>query len=261
MTQAESPNPGDNPEKPRKSSRRTRFKREEIEEIVRRVQAGETRKAVADDYGVTREAISQIIIRETTPEQERRPSLRRIKFMTDAEKAAFKTALDTTKPRDHDFHLIGHQNPDSWTINRARALAKKICGKSPAMRVMREFLTREHEYPVYDPDEPPRPPEPHDIRRLSPELAADEEFVSYYLSDAAWQLTLREYEYHKREWERMQLERQAAALRRAQREAAKEPPPPPPPPAPAMPAPGLRVGKHRASKGSPFTKPKRKKRR
>jgi hypothetical protein len=249
------------PPKSRQPGRKAKFNKEQIEEIVRRVDGGESRRSLGKLFGVTGEAISQIYIRQTRPDEERRPSLRRSKMLTENEVRDFKKALDTTSPRDHGFEFMGHHNPDSWTDARVRALAKKVCGKVPSVRVLKQLVTRKHRMPEYDPDAPPPPPEPHDVRRLSPEMAADEEFVSYYLSDKAWQLRLKEYEYQLREWERYKLEREAAAQRKAAREAAKGPPADPEPAAPEMPAPGLRVGKHRASKGTPFTKPKRKKRR
>jgi hypothetical protein len=248
------------PEEKKTRGKKSRFTKEDVVEILRRVEAGETRAAVAQEYGVSREAISQIYIRHTKPDAERRPSLRRTKQLTDAEIAAFREALDTTRPRDHGFEFLGHHHPDSWTDARVKALAKKVVGKVPAVRVLKELVTKEHRTPPYDPDAPPPPPEPHDVRRLSPELAQDEEFVEYYLSDKAWQLTLKDYEYQLREWERHKLEREAKALRKADREAKKEAAEPVIPVEPPV-APGLRIGKHRASKGSPFTRAKRKKRR
>lgn len=235
--------------------RKSRFTPEQRDEIVRRVEAGDVRAAIARDYGVSREAISQIYIRMTTSDEERRPSLRRRKLLTDDELAQFEKLLETTVPKDHDLHLLGPGHPDFWSEDRARALMNAKFGKNPAAHVMKKCLSKHRNAPEYDPDQPPPPPLPHDIRRLSPEMAANEEFVEYYLSKKAWELTLREHELAVREWEKDKAKRDAARAKKA----AEEPPPPPPAREPL--APGMRVGKHRASKGSPFTKPKRRKKR
>ncbi len=242
--------PDADPRKPDKKpgGNRGRLTPEQRAEVLRRLKTGEKMAPIARDFGISREAVSQIRIRHLDPENAR-PSLRHKKRLTDKELATFRQTLQDTEPTDHELHLIGPEPREYWSEARVVTLAQKVLGKTPAAHVLKTLMQGIRPPPTYNPDAPPQYPLPHDVRRLSPELAADEEFVKYYLSPQAWELALRQYEYQLREYEK------EAAARDA--EAAKLPAPPPGPPSPP---PRQRTGKHREGKGSPFTKPKKRRR-
>ena len=241
---------------------------EQREEALRRVAAGEPQVSVAKDFQVTRAAISLLKQRTANPERfAHRYDLK--KRLSPEEVATFKHALDSSLPTDHGLDVLGPGPSRSWTMQRAYGLADKLFGRQPSLRIMKEcvgkHLTRRPSHFVT----PPEPPPPRDLRRLPPDLAADEEFVKYYLSPLALQIEQREYELALEHFHRLRAEH---AKRRAN---VKLPPeldnaewadnwvPPPvhaaPPVLPPPPAPGQRLGKHAHSKDSPFTKPKRNK--
>lgn len=238
--------------------RSRRLTPEQREEIIRRIKLGERPGVIARDFGVTAEAVSQIRIR-LLPIEERRPSMRRSqKRLRDDELRMLTEAVGGTLPADHGFEILGPEHRRRWTDTRIRALSMKLAGRVPAVRVLKELIEVGRLAFIDDGDGPPEYPLPHDVRRLSPELAADEEFVEYYLSPAAWELALRQYDYQVREYEKEVAGRS--------RPPAEPPPVSQPASEPAStknaerpPAPGGRLGKH--GKGSPFTKPKRRKRR
>ena len=245
---------------------------EQRAEILRRLATGETQTSVAKDFNVTRAAIS--LLKQKTADPDRFVAKYGLKKrLTATEISTLKQTLDSTLPKDHDLDCVGHSLPKFWTMDRGYALADKLFGKQPSVRIMKECLGDHLARRPDGPLAPPEPPGPRDIRRLPPELAADKSFVKYYMSPIALQIEQREYELALEHYH-LQLAKQQ------QREAANTPddslPPalddddwdddwavPPLKTGPnnisATPPPGRRIGKHAKSKGTPFTKPKRKK--
>lgn len=242
---------------------------EQIEEILRRLATGETQVSIAKDFKVTRAAISLIKQRTANPERfAKRYDLK--KRLSEQEATTFKQTLDSSLPKDHGLDVLGPAPSRCWTMERAYALADKLFGREPSVRVMKQCLGDHLRRRPDDYLTPPEPPQPRDIRRLPPELAADKSFVKYYLSPIALQIEQREYELALAHFHKLRAEYE-------QRQASQDDLPPElddsewandwsPPPLKAdhpdlPPAPGHRVGKHAKSKGSPFTKPKRRKKR
>jgi hypothetical protein len=251
------------------TARRKPLTQSQLAEIHRRIGEGEVLAAIARDFGVTRAAISFIKQQAADPERfkAKRPPK---KLLSPSEMATFKHAFGHSLPADHGLEFVGHHPPAQWTLERGYALAQQLFGRKPSMRAMKEcmgtHLFRQPDYGLA----PPQPPGPRDVRRLPPDLAADKEFVKYYLSPIAAQIEQREYElaleqYHQklakaRERQLAQPPDPAAPGALADDEWPDDPPAAPLAAAGFPPPPGQRVGKHAKSKGSPFTKPKRRKR-
>lgn len=254
--------PEETPGGVRPPGRRSNLTKDQRAEILRRLAAGERQVDIAKDYQVTRAAIS--LIKQTAANPDRFVRQRDFKKrLTPEEIAAFKAALDDSLPDDHGLAGIGPGFRKFWTMVRGRALAQKLFGKEPSARVLKEcmgeHLARRRDSWLT----PPEPPGPRDIRKLPPELAADKGFVKYYLSPIALQIEQREYELALEQYQKRLAEHE-------QRQAAADPSPasgdddwevnrPPLADVYQPSAPGRRVGKHAKGKGSPFTKPKHRK--
>ncbi|MCU0779601.1 MAG: hypothetical protein MUF04_00710 [Akkermansiaceae bacterium] len=251
---------------PRQSHKLTAGQREEI---LRRLAAGETQASISRDFQVSSTAV--YLIKKQASEAGQADRQRALKKrLLPAEIDRLKSTLQGTLPTDHGIRTTEPEKPDVWTIARARDLARKLFGKTPSVRTLTECVPkpppRVHDFGLA----PPKPPGPPNVDLLPPDLAADKDFVKYYLSPICRQIEQREYEaalahYH----ERLAREsKRKADAPKPEFEPEPEPDddllPPPPPPragfAPGSPAPGTRVGKHAKSKGNPFTKPKRRKR-
>lgn len=229
---------------------------EQREEIVRRVLAGESSVAVAKDYGVTRACVSLLKMQAIDPEGQRRKMEAKRKKnltikLTETEVEEFHKAVSSGTPES--CGLI--PAVDRWNLNHGYQMAQKLFGKRPSVRAMKELMDRHilrwEDYQHL----PPKPPRPHHINQLDPELAKDEDFVAYYLSPICQQIAQREYEMALAQWE----ERYG---KNASKTESDEPDFPVINPHPAQPlVPGQRIGKHAKSKGSRFTPPKRRKRR
>lgn len=250
----------------RLTGQKTLLTPEQRQEILRRLATGETQTSVAKDFNVTRAAISLIKQRHTHPER----YLRHHDFkkqLSPEEAATLKQTIDGSLPSDHGLDVLGPAPPRCWTLQRGYALADKLFSRQPGMRVMKECLG---EHLARRPDAyltPPAPPRPRDLSRLPPEMAADKDFVKYYLSPIALQIEQREYElalerFHKARAEREKPQTAQVTLPPewdAAEWADDGSPPPLKAAAPNLPpGPGQRLGKHAKSKGSPFTKAKRK---
>jgi hypothetical protein len=260
------------PEGEQATGQKTILTKEQRAEILRRLSEGEKQAALGREFNVTRAAIS--LLKQRTEHPERYAVKHGLKkLLTAKEMAEFKHALGTTLPKDHGVDVYGPSPSRLWTMQRGYALADKLFGKKPSVRVMKECLG---DHLIRRPDNyltPPEPPRPLDIRRLSPEMAADKDFVKYCRSPIAMQIEQREYElalehYHKQLAAAAQ--RQAATANADMHQAEWEdaawedgwsPPAVPSSQSdmPPAPVPGRRLGKHAKSKGNPFTKPKRKK--
>jgi len=257
----------------RLTGQKTILTAEQREEILRRIAAGEKQTALGEEFKVTRAAISLLKARAANPERyAHRHSLK--KRLTEGEVATLTEAFDHSLPKDHGLDVLGPSPSRIWTLDRAYALADKLFGKQPSVRVMKTCLGDHLKRRPDDYLTPPEPPRPRDIRRLPPELAADKSFVKYYMSPIALQIEQREYELALEHYHKMLAEHE----KRLASQASQDILPPelddnewsgtwsPPPLKSGLsgssptPAPGHRVGKHAKSKGTPFTKPKRKKR-
>lgn len=256
------PSPEKAPEEVRSPTRRRNLTKEQRAEILRRLAAGERQVEIAKDYHVTRAAIS--LIKQTAANPGRFVRRKDLKMkLTPEEAATLRAALDESLPADHGLEATGSGLPKFWTLERGRELARRLFGKEPSTRALKkcmgEHLARRRDSWLT----PPEPPGPRDIRKLPPELAADKGFVKYYMSPVALQIEQREYELALEQYQKN------LALHE-QRQAAADSLPAPggddweinrPPSAdgyqPSVP--GRRMGKHAKGKGSPFTKPKRRK--
>ena len=245
----------------RLTGQKTILTKEQREEALRRVAAGESQVSVAKDFHVTRAAISLLKQRTAHPERyAKRYDLK--KRLAPEEASTFKKTLDTSLPIDHGLDVIGPAPSRCWTMDRAYALADKLFRRQPSVRVMKQCLGDHLKRRPDDFLTPPEPPPPRDLRRLPPDLAADKDFVKYYLSPIALQIEQREYELALEQFHKLRadhLKRLAAkGILPPVSPDSKSPTPPikAAPPAPSS-APSPRTGKHSKSKDSPFTKPKR----
>lgn len=224
------------------------------EEIVRRVLAGETCTALATEFGVTRSAISLLKNKALNPEFFIKKAEAKMKLkLTEAQREKFIKVISTSTPEAQ--RLIPAR--DKWTLDHGRQLSEKLFKKIPSKRALKElmepYLPKRSEFRFTK----PQPPKKHHISQLDPELAKDKDYVRYYLSPICEQIAWREYELALADWEKRfaHLEEDG--------ESANEQDAPQAAPAKTSQilSPGLRVGKHSKSKGSPFTPAKRKKKR
>ncbi|MCU0751528.1 MAG: hypothetical protein MUF86_04715 [Akkermansiaceae bacterium] len=225
------------------------------EEATQRVLAGESAARLAEEYGCTRAYISLLKVRALDPERFRHKAEAKLSVKLTAEQIAeLKHVFDTGTPEQNG--LIPAR--DQWSLDHGFQLAKKLFGKKPSVRAMKECMGVHLERRPDEGDPKPKPPKPHHINQLDPELAKDPEFVAYYLSPICEQIARKEYEFALAEWEKRNPhgERPVPDVDDdpqwvvPQSSTERHPPPP-----------GQRIGKHARSKGSPFTKPKRRKRR
>jgi hypothetical protein len=218
------------------------------------VLAGETATALGKEFGVTRAYVALLKAQALDPERfiRKRESKLSLK-LTAAELKKFDETLSSSTPADHDLVPTSER----WSLEHGHQLAWKLFKKHPSVRVIKECLT------PYMPKREdfrftrPQPPKPHHINQISPDLAKDPDYVAYYLSPICEQIAWREYEMAVADWdERFAAteERMLDQARAAPATAGFSPPPP-------QFAPGQRSGKHAKSKGSPFTPPKRRKKR
>ncbi|MFU8894505.1 MAG: hypothetical protein ACNA8L_12845 [Luteolibacter sp.] len=264
--------------------RRGKLTPEQRESLLARLKAGEKPGPLSLEYKISRQAVCQLRDYHLFPEVARRRGILRSRLLPD-ERENVIHLLRTTVPRDHGVEKEGYGHPDSWNTERLTALTRKLYDKKMFAYAARECIQEARPDPRFDPDAKPEPPGPPDVRDIDPELAQDEEFVEYYLSDACQHIRQKEYEWALREWEERQARKAQGAdpdaHKRKRGRPRKNPLPTPssseddhlpfdgstPIPGidnllPRMPsAPGERRGKHAKSKGAPFSKPKRKKKR
>ncbi len=266
---------------PRKGpGRNGRLSTAQRKEIIERIKAGEIPAALAREYGVSRQAVHALRERTLNPESNYQKNILRSK-LTPSQRAQLIEVLRTTTPVDHGLEGEGHGHPERWNSDRVLALGRRLFDKRLYLKTIRQCIQVACPDRRWDPNARPEPPKPPDIRDLSPEMADDEEFVKYYFSPLCQQIRQREYEWELREYEKRQAE--DAPKKRGRGRPPKQKPDTPdaaeyedeelfdgskPLPEiagnaaimPKLPvAPGRRVGKHASSKGSPFTKSKKRK--
>ena len=238
--------------------KRPRLTEEQRAEITRRVLAGEKARELSEEFGVTRAYVALLKAQALDPERfERKREVKLARKLTEQELEKFKEVLASSTPEDHD--LI--PTSERWSLDHGSQLAMKLFNKRLSVRALKEWVgphvPKRSEFRFTR----PKPPKPHHINQLDPELAKDEDFVKYYLSPICEQIAWREYEMALADWE----ERFADSEERELAGEAGEPgeledPQPMGDFRPAdYGAPGKRFGKHAKSKGLPFT-PKKKRR-
>lgn len=222
-------------------------------ELTHRVLAGEKATALGKEFGVTRAYVALLKARALDPARFRRMAEAKLSTkLTAAELKRFDEILATSTPENHDFIPTAER----WTLEYGHQLAWKLFKKHPSVRVIKQCMTphmpRREDFRFTR----PKPPKPHHINQISLELALDPDYVAYYLSPICEQIERREYEMAVADWDarfadtddrEVEPPRNQGAATDSLREPAS--------------APGQRVGKHALSKGSPFTPPKRRKKR
>jgi hypothetical protein len=210
--------------------------------------AGEKLAPIANDFKVTLAYVSLLKNQALYPERFA-TKFELSKKLTPLEIEEFKKVLASSVPTDHD--LIPHS--DDWSIDHGYQLAEKLFKRRPSKRTITECLAPylQERRPNYFPKpQPPKPPHPSQIH---PDLAKDPDFVAYYMSPLAQRLAQKEYELALADYEARFASEDERAKIAAEKSANA--------PRPMAPQVGKRFGKHAHSKGSPFTAPKRKKRR
>jgi hypothetical protein len=227
-----------------------RLSNEQREELTRRVLAGEKCMPLAEEFKVSRAYVSLLKNQALDPERFTNEE-KLTKKLTAAEIAKFTEVLTSTTPTDHDFY----PHSERWNMDYGARLAEKLFKKKPSVRALTELvkphMPKRSEFKFTR----PQPPKPHHISQISAEFANDPDFVAYYLSPICQQIAQREYELAVADWDarfadseerEMAAEAKMAAPSKGNFQIAQ---------------PGKRMGKHAKGKGSPFTPPKRKKRR
>lgn len=272
--------PTDHPVPHKGIGRNGRLTVEERKEIIERLKAGEGAAALAREFGVSRQAVHSLRERTLNPNSNYQKNILRSR-LAPVQRARLIEVLRTTTPVDHGVEGEGHGHPERWNSERVLALGRRLFDKRLYLKTIRQCIQEACPDRRWAPNARPEPPKPPDIRDLSPEMADDEEFVKYYFSPLCQQIRQREYEWELREYEKRQTEEGTKKRGRGR-------PPKPKPDAPSaatdddeelfdgskplpeiagnaalLPrhpaAPGRRVGKHASSKGSPFTKSKKRK--
>lgn len=120
-------------------------------EILKRLKAGERAATLAREFGVTRQAVSLLKIKTATAKS--RPRL------VEKEVEKLRTLAETTLPSDHGFEAPGSWN-DRWTGVSLHRLAEKMAKRRimvlPIRRYFHEWFAGTGGSPVgsYDPDRP-----------------------------------------------------------------------------------------------------------
>jgi hypothetical protein len=232
-----------------------RLNQDQRDEMTRRVLAGESATELGREFGVSRAYVALLKAQALDPERFRRKAEAKLAIkLTAAELKRFDEALSTSTPEDHD--LIPHAA--RWTLDHGHQLAWKLFHKRPSVRVIKQcvapYIPQREDFRFTK----PQPPKPHLVNQLLPELAADPDFVTYYLSPLCEQIEWREYEAALADWnarfaddEEPVPDAEASPIQATKTDTHPV----------ASSAPGRRSGKHAHSKGCPFTPPKRRKKR
>jgi hypothetical protein len=236
-------------------------------EILNRLKAGERAATLAREFGVTRQAVSLLKIKTATAKS--RPRL------VGEEVDKLKKLATTTRPSDHGFEPPGSWY-DQWSAKSLHKLGEKMAKRRlmvlPIRRLFQEWFGGWGGAPAgaYDPDQP---------KSLAtiPEELRDPEFLQFLREKAAAAIKPAAPEPVDRKV--AEPSAKPANKKRGRRPSADSLMPPPEAweflnaemarsanfdqgtkPLNAMPPPPImRTGKHRKSKGSPFTAARKKK--
>jgi hypothetical protein len=222
------------------------------EYAIREIQNGRTQASVAAELGVTKAAISLLWVKWNN-----RETLGVPKVLTEEEQERLKAEMLRSSPKDHGLSGLGEERAKIWTGERAYALAKQLfdrkLNKLPITGLVHIWR---RELSPRNPDAIPEAPTLEiDEDDLDPELRNDPDFMAYIRSPIARQIREREIAC----WQREQEERE----RRTKANMSSVPTPEDGNfnDISALPSESLvRTGKHKGSKGSPFTQSKKKKR-
>lgn len=222
------------------------------EEITRRVLAGEKARPLAEEFGVSRAYVSLLKNQALDPGRflNKTPLAKKL---TPEELEKLRNTLATTTPVDHGYH--SYPRAEEWKLEHGYLLVKKLFNKNASRRVIIECMTPHIPKRQSFQFTRPQPPKPHHISQISPEFASDPDYVAYYLSPICEQIARREYEMALADYEARFAGNEERGTAEQEKNstvsAAKF----------QLPTPGRRTGKHAKGKGSPFTSPKRRKRR
>lgn len=237
-------------------ARRQRLSMETRDEIIRRVLAGENHTALAAEFGVTRAYVSLLKATALDPERFKRKAEAKFSLkLTDKEIHQLKQVFSTSTPEDND--LIPAR--ERWTLQHGFQLVWKLFSKKPSVRAVKECMGDQLKRRPDSGHPKPKPPQPIRLNQIDPELAKDPSYVAYIQSPIYQKIAQREYEMALADWERRHPNGEESRVRMGETEGQSKTPadfrtaPPL--------APGQRVGKHAKGKGSPFTPPKKRKKR
>jgi len=233
-----------------------RLNQDQRDEITRRVLAGETAVSLGMEFGVTRAYVALLKAQALDPERFiRKREAKLSRKLTAAEIKKFCEMVADSTPEDHDLVPTSER----WSYDHGRQLAAKVFpNKHPSVRVIKECMAPYVPRPEDFRFTKPQAPKPHHINQISPELAKDPDYVAYYLSPICEQIAWREYELALADWNARFADAEEAETESPTDNSDR------PPAAMAHESfvdPGERTGKHARSKGSPFTPPKRRKKR
>jgi len=243
---------------------RPKLSRDKRDEIVRRCAAGEKHAALAAEYGVTRQAVD-LMVRKA---RELAKSGGWGRNLSAEEQQRLKEDLSQTRPAHHGLAMFGPGFSRFWTPSRVHARAEQMFGrKLKKVAVVRIWKEWNLPPPVCELPSPETMTADLDESELDPEMLADAEFMAYIRSPIARQIREREIANWRREHRLGRSGKRKRGRPRRDREEEVEDdlgeafaPGPALPPQPLPPLrPGQRFGKHRASKGNPFTQKKKKK--
>jgi hypothetical protein len=226
-----------------------RLTKEDRHEITSRVLTGEKAAPLAAEFGVTRAYVSLLKATALDPERFKRKAEAKFSLkLTETEISRLKQVFDTSTPEDND--LIPAR--ERWTLEHGFQMAWKLFNKKPSVRAMKEcmgeHLRRRRDYG----DPKPKPPQAIRSNQIDPELAKDPSYVAYIQSPIYQKIAWRDYEMALADWERRHPngEEDSAILENQdQQETLAD--------VRSSPPGRKRVGKHAMSKGSPFTPPKK----
>lgn len=237
-----------------------RFSPEIRAEIIARLKAGESGSSLAREFNVSRQAISLIKVKEA--------SAKTLPRLVAEEVAKLRKLATNSRPSKYGFVPTGSWN-DEWTAKLLHKLGEKVAKRRlmllPVRRLFQEWFGDQGRAPVgaYDPDRA------DSLARIPKDLR-DAEFLEFLRGQKAraakkspGKKTKPPSPPKKRRknarsdmpppeaWEILNPESLRALTGKPEQPRATKAAPVPPP----------RTGKHRGSKGSPFTPARKKKKR
>lgn len=211
--------------------------REERVEVMRRLEAGETQTAIAAEYGVSRQYVSQLRKQyeaegETALLEDRR-GRKKTRRLADDERRWLVDRMKEGVPSDHGLDgLRISEDFEMWTVESLRELSMRQFGFMPNKGDARKVL--DHGVP-WDPDRRMEPMKPLDELPRKPRAVATKE--------------------EQDDWDALEVDEEELARIRKRIEEGR-----PVLPAYAEPSgPGVRTGKNRGSKAGQAKKKRRKK--
>jgi len=228
-----------------------RLSKETRDEITTRVLVGEKAAALAIEFGVSPAYVSLLKATALDPERFKRKAEAKLSLkLTAQETEELKQVFATSTPADNDL-IPARKN---WTLEHGFQMAWKLFSKKPSVRGMKEcmggLLKRRS-----DPGDPkPQPPQPIRFNQINPELAKDPSYVAYVQSPIYQKIAQKEYEMALAEWERRHPDGEESVAMLGNEEPVEDIADSRALPSRSFAQPS---GKHSKGKGSPFTPPKK----